>query len=132
MPTPDNENNLAKESDLFNSAWSHGLYEIRIYGAGSCFTYDPPDKSKSGVSDGLYFMLGHKHLVNRYNRNDSKYFLKDSAYLLHSFDIYLHEKVLQCILKYLYCRILYNRVNFGQNLTCVAWVSLDPSLCCPM
>ena len=97
MPSPDSKYNLARDDELFNSAWSHGLYDLMDYGAGFCFTYDPPDKSKSGVSDGLYFMLGNKDLFKDYsestNHSSNKYTSRDSSYFLLSFDIFLHEKV---------------------------------------
>ena len=131
MPTPDSENNLAKESDLFNSAWSHGLYEIRSYGAGSCFTYDPPDKSKSGVSDGLYFMLGHKKLFQDYE-NISRYISRDSSYLLYSFDIYLHEKVNICFALMIYT--MYKSKYLGSILVKVRYGhfwSVGTNLCFP-
>ena len=57
------------------------------------FTYYPPKKSASGVSNGLYFLLGHDHLSIDY-KNISKDTARDSSFLLFSFDIYLHEKVI--------------------------------------
>ena len=76
MPGPESEYNLAKMH----------------FQAGFCYTYDPPQKSGRGVSNGLYFMLGHKNLFRDY-QNISKSQARDSSYLLYSFDIYLHEKV---------------------------------------
>ena len=93
MPSAESEYNLAKDTGLFNSVWTHGLYDLRQYEAGFCFTYDPPKKSASGVSNGLYFLLGHDHLTIDY-KNISKHFARDSSFLLFSFDIYLHEKVI--------------------------------------
>ena len=92
MPGPESEYNLAKENEKFNTAWSDGLYNLMYFQAGFCYTYDPPQKSGRGVSNGLYFMLGHKNLFWDY-QNISKYQARDSSYLLYSFDIYLHEKV---------------------------------------
>ena len=92
MPGPESEYNLAKENEKFNTAWSDGLYNLMYFQAGFCYTYDPPHKSGRGVSNGLYFMLGHKNLFRDY-QNISKYQARDSSYLLYSFDIYLHEKV---------------------------------------
>ena len=95
MPVPESEFNLAKDTELFNSAWSHGLYDLMKWGAGSCFTYDPPQKSGSGVSNGLYFLLGHEKLFMHY-RNSSINTEKDSSFYTYSFDVYLHEKV-KCV-----------------------------------
>ena len=92
MPGPESEYNLAKENEKFNTAWSNGLYNLMYFQAGFCYTYDPPQKSGRGVSNGLYFMLGHENLFQNY-KNRSRYNAKDSSYLLYSFDIYLHEKV---------------------------------------
>ena len=93
MPSAESEYNLAKDTETFNSVWTHGLYDLRQYEAGFCFTYDPPKKSASGVSNGLYFLLGHDHLSIDY-KNISKHRARDSSFLLFSFDIYLHEKVI--------------------------------------
>ena len=110
MPEPESEYNIAKDNDLFNTAWSEGLYDLRQFEAGYCFTYDPPQQSRSGVSNGLFFMLGHKHLIKEYV-NDSQYLSRDSSYLLYSFNIYLHEKVGRFIMK-----LNIFRVNYFLNL----------------
>ena len=91
MPSAESEYNLAKDTEIFNSVWTDGLYDLQQYEAGFCFTYDPPQKSESGLSSGLYFMLGHNHLSVDY-KNISKHVARDSSFLLFSFDIYLHEK----------------------------------------
>ena len=94
MPRPESEYNLARDDDLFNSAWSNGRYDLLKWGGGFCFTYDPPHKSESGVSNGLYFMLGHEYLFKEYHRdNILSHTARDSSFLLYSFDIYLHERV---------------------------------------
>ena len=103
MPSPDSKYNIAKDDELFNSAWTHGLYDLMEFGAGFCYTYDPPDKSKNGVSEGLYFMLGHKDLFKDYsvshNSDSNRYTSRDSSYLLLSFDVFLHEKVINYVMK---------------------------------
>ena len=96
MPSAESEYNLAKDTEIFNSVWTDGLYDLQQYEAGFCFTYDPPQKSESGLSNGLYFMLGHKNLFQDYRfmiDDRSMQNAKYSSYLLYSFDIYLHEKV---------------------------------------
>ena len=94
MPGPESKYNLAKDSDLFNPAWSHGLYNLFDWETGSCYTYDPPQKSGNGVSNGLYFLLGHKFLYQHYDNITLKWTEKDSAAMLDSFEIYLHQKVI--------------------------------------
>ena len=92
MPAPDSEYNLAREEQVFSSAWSHGLYsDLQKWEAGFCFTYDPPQQSGSGVANGLYFMLGHEYLYKEYN--SSTWGDRDSSAMLTNFDIFLHEKV---------------------------------------
>ena len=92
MPVPESKYNIAQDNEVFNTAWSYGLYNMARWAAGFCFTYDPPEQSRSGVSNGLFFMLGHKHLIKKYV-NNSQYLSRDSSYLLYSFNVYLHEKV---------------------------------------
>ena len=92
MPVPESKYNIAKDNEVFNTAWSYGLYNMAPWDAGFCFSYDPPQHSMSGVSNGLFFMLGHKNLIKEYV-NVSQYLAKDSSYLLYSFNVYLHEKV---------------------------------------
>ena len=91
MPGPDSEYNIAKNTDKFKSAWSEGLYDLRKYEPGYCFTYDPPNNSKSGINDGLYILLGHEKLIQNFT-TDTIY-KRDSSYITHSFEIYLHDKV---------------------------------------
>ena len=91
MPGPDSEYNIAKNTEIFKSAWSEGLYDLRKYEPGYCFTYDPPTKSKSGINDGLYILLGHEKLIQPFT-TDTIY-KRDSSYVTHSFEIYLHDKV---------------------------------------
>ena len=91
-PSPDSPYNLAKDSEDFKSAWSYGLYNLKDWESGFCYTYDPPQKSERGVSNGLYILLGHNHLLNW---NPTKWDAKDSHVFTYSFDIYLHEKVKQ-------------------------------------
>ena len=113
-PVPQSKYNIAKDNEVFNTAWSYGLYNMARWAAGFCFTYDPPEQSRSGVSNGLFFMLGHKHLIKEY-ANDSKYLARDSSYLLYSFNVYLHEKVGSHLNILLSSRSigLEFRVNFG-------------------
>ena len=92
MPIPNSRYNLAKDDVIFNSVWSQGLYSLLKWEAGSCFTYDPPQYSGSGLSNGLYFQLGHERLFKDYNNKSMRLSARDSSYLLYSFDIYLHEK----------------------------------------
>ena len=88
MPGPDSEYNIARDTERFATAWGHGLYNLRRFETGFCFTYDPPEKSGRGVSNGLYIMLGHEDLGVYKNK------LKIGIInMLYSFDIYLHEKV---------------------------------------
>ena len=91
MPGPDSDYNLAKDTDLFNSAWSEGLYDLRMYEPGYCFTYDPPKKSKNGINDGLYVLLGRETLIQPFTTETVHN--RDSSYVTHSFEIYLHDKV---------------------------------------
>ena len=135
MPSAESEYNLAKDTETFNSVWTHGLYDLRQYEAGFCFTYDPPKKSASGVSNGLYFLLGHDHLSIDY-KNISKHSARDSSFLLYSFDIYLHEKVLKYF-RYIhqyFTSILhlfqFFRVNFGPNQKWIILASMVPFLSC--
>ena len=86
VPRPDSEYNLAwVDSQLFSTAWSDDLYDLRQYEAGYCVTYDPPMKSNGGISNGLYFLLGQKSLIRNSNSN----------YMMYSFDVYLHDKVIR-------------------------------------
>ena len=94
MPSPESKYNLAQDDDSYNSAWSYGRYDLLKFGGGFCFTYDPPKKSGSGVSNGLYFMLGHEQLFKKYPAdNIQRMASKDSSYMTNTFDVYLHEKV---------------------------------------
>ena len=116
MPGPESEYNLAKEDEKFNTAWSYGLYNLMYFQAGFCYTYDPPQKSGRGVSNGLYFMLGHKNLFQDYRfmiDDRSMQNAKYSSYLLYSFDIYLHEKVNIDINNFKINDEYHYRVNFG-------------------
>ena len=94
IPGPESEYNLAKEVDLFSPAWSEALYDLRKFEAGHCFTYDPPDKSESGINNGLYILLGQESLIKPYTLL-TKY-ARDSSYMTYSFNIFLHEKVGHC------------------------------------
>ena len=91
-PGPTSKYNLARNNKSFNTAWSNGLYNLGQYDAGFCYTYDPPQKSGSGVSNGLYFMLGHDGFLKDYDKKKERH-NKDSSFMMYSFDIYLHEKV---------------------------------------
>ena len=91
MPGPDSEYNLAKDTDLFRSAWSEGLYDLRKYEPGYCFTYDPPSESGNGINNGLYILLGHENLIQPFTYDNI--FKRDSSYITHSFEIFLHDKV---------------------------------------
>ena len=94
MPHPDSEYNLAKDDELFNSVWDHGVYNFLRYEGGFCHTYDPPHKSGSGTSNGLYLMLGYANFLKDYGHTNSSFLMeKDSAYLMNGFEIYLHDKV---------------------------------------
>ena len=102
MPEPDSEYNIAKDDDLFNSVWSEGLYDLRQFEAGYCFTYDPPQQSGSGVTNGLYILLGHKDLLKDFSKGNIERYARDSSYMMYSFDIYLHDKVDRM----LYCKCI--------------------------
>ena len=91
-PGPTSKYNLARNNKSFNTAWSNGLYNLGQYDAGFCYTYDPPQKSGSGVSNGLYFMLGHDGFLKDYDKKKERH-NKYSSFMMYSFDIYLHEKV---------------------------------------
>ena len=97
MPSPVSKYNLARNSEVFNSAWSHGLYDLFDWGKGFCYTYDPPQKSRGGAPNGLYFLLGHKYFYekdyNNYDNKSIKWSSTNSSGTLVSFDIFLHEKV---------------------------------------
>ena len=92
MPHPGSEYNLAKDDELFNSVWNHGVYNFLRYEGGFCHTYDPPHKSGSGTSNGLYFMLGYASYLKDYS-SPKIIIEKDSSYLMSGFEIYLHDKV---------------------------------------
>ena len=104
VPGPDSEFNLALvDSEMFGRAWSGDLYDLRVYEAGYCVTYDPPNRqpsffrsylnsisvficcfrSEGGISNGLYILMGQKS-----NVQDTH-----SKYMMYSFDVYLHDKV---------------------------------------
>ena len=91
IPGPDSEYNIAKDTDVFKAAWSEGLYDLRKYEPGYCFTYDPPNKSKNGINNGLYILLGHEKLIQPFTYDTI--YKRDSSYITHSFEIYLHDKV---------------------------------------
>ena len=93
MPEPDSEYNIAKDDALFNSAWSQGLYDLRQFEAGYCFTYDPPQQSGSGATNGLYILLGHNYLIKDFYKENLDRYARDSSYMMYSFEIYLHDKV---------------------------------------
>ena len=80
-----------KDTDLFRSAWSEGLYDLRKYEPGYCFTYDPPSESGNGINNGLYILLGHEKLIQPFTYDNI--FKRDSSYITHSFEIFLHDKV---------------------------------------
>ena len=131
MPAPDSEYNLARDNEVFNTAWSNGVYGLMQYQAGFCYTYDPPKKSGRGVSNGLYFMLGNKKLFQDYE-NMSRYISRDSSYLLYSFDIYLHEKVNICFALMIYT--MYKSKYLGSILVKVRYGhfwSVGTNLCFP-
>ena len=49
------------------------MYDLFDWGKGFCYTYDPPQKSRGGAPNGLYFLLGHKYLYEKdYNNYDNK------------------------------------------------------------
>ena len=79
-PSPESEYNMAASDDL----WSSVLLDLRTYEPGFCHTYDPPLSSEPGTENGLYFLLGDLDNI----LNDSS-----SAYMMYSFNIFLHDKV---------------------------------------
>ena len=81
-PGPTSKYNLARNNKAFNTAWSNGLYNLGQYDAGFCYTYDPPQKSGSGVSNGLYFMLGHDGFLKDYEKIKERH-NKDSSFMMY-------------------------------------------------
>ena len=79
-PSPESEYNMAASDHL----WSSVLLDLRTYEPGFCHTYDPPLSSEPGTENGLYFLLGDLDNI----LNDSS-----SAYMMYSFNIFLHDKV---------------------------------------
>ena len=56
---------------------------MRTYEAGVCHTYSPPARSKQGLENRLYFMLGKLK-----NKTEDPM----DNYMNFNFDVYLHEK----------------------------------------
>ena len=45
-------------SSGFEKLWEEGLYDLDMYGAGHCFTYNPEYSSLAGYKGELYILLG--------------------------------------------------------------------------
>ena len=70
---PNSAFNLASKE--FHQVWEANLYDLGSYGAGYCYTYNPPNESMSGTSKGLGI-----------------FFKQISAGIFLSYNMYLHEK----------------------------------------
>ena len=91
QPHPSSPYNLANGNiAAFTRAWSDGFYNLGAFEDGYCVTYDPPNSSQGGITNGLYFLMGHKSSMKDLENYKSS---SSSNYMMYSFDIYLHEKV---------------------------------------
>ena len=70
---PNSTFNLAKEE--YSQAWEENLYDLKSFGAGYCYTYNPPKLSGVEFEDRLFMLLGNRQMKN-----------------LIGFIVYLHEK----------------------------------------
>ena len=75
---PESKYNLAK--NVYGNIWTENFFDLRTFGSGYCYTYNPPQMSSVKFQDRLFMLLG--------NRNTQT----DSEELFIGFVIYLHEK----------------------------------------
>ena len=76
---PDSKYNLAL--DMYTTTvWEQNLYDLALYGAGYCFTYNPPQTSQFEFQNRLFMLLGNKKLKTVQNNP------------MREFYVYLHEK----------------------------------------
>ena len=76
---PNSTYNIAREE--FGRVWEENLFNLKSYGAGHCYTYNPPKKSESKFENRLFMMLGNQQIQQKFKNN------------FNGFDVYLHEKV---------------------------------------
>ena len=77
MPWPNNSHNIALQKDV--GIWDEDLYDLRMFGGGYCYTYNPPRESTTDFGKRMFMLLGHLK-----ENADSTYFI--------GYQIYLHEK----------------------------------------
>ena len=75
MTSRDGNYSLAHKD--FDHLWEEGLYNLDRYGAGHCYTYNPPFKSLSGFAGHVFGHLGSKN---------------DASGNPHGYYIYLHDR----------------------------------------
>ena len=76
---PDSKYNLAL--DMYTTTvWEQNLYDLALYGAGYCFTYNPPQTSQFEFQNRFFMLLGNKKLKTVQNNP------------MREFYVYLHEK----------------------------------------
>ena len=78
MPDPSSKFNLA--SLAFNGFWEENFFDLRNFGAGYCYTYNPPELTKVEFKNRFFMLLGNRKLHNKFGA------------LFVGFEVYLHEK----------------------------------------
>ena len=73
MTGPNSTFNLVNQE--YGQAWEENLYDLGSFGAGYCYTYNPPKMSGVEFEDRLFMLLGNRQMKN-----------------LIGFIVYLHEK----------------------------------------
>ena len=63
----------------YGEVWNENFYDLRTFGSGYCYTYNPPEQSRAHFQNNLFMLLG--------NRNT-----RESTELFIGFVVYLHEK----------------------------------------
>ena len=64
----------------FKEVWEENFFDLRVFGAGYCYTYNPPEETGTKFENRLFMLLG------------SNKFGKKLDYYLLGFVVYLHEK----------------------------------------
>ena len=75
---PDSKYNLAHAQ--YSQVWEQSMYDLGSYGAGYCYTYNPPTTSGFAFRNRLFLLLGDKRYPQVMSQD------------LRGFVIYLHEK----------------------------------------
>ena len=55
---PNNSHNIALKQDT--NIWQEDLYDLRMFGAGYCYTYNPPRNSSIDFAKRMFMLLGNK------------------------------------------------------------------------